>query len=153
MKHMALALALLMTACSPQAAKAPEPAPAPVAAAAPEPEGLSMVFAGDLPCADCPGLRTELTLTRDAPHSGDGKYKLVETYLERGAPITSTGVWGTLRGDATDEDATVYELNPDKAEGERRHYKRVGKDEALKVLGGDMKPLPDSLPSTLKRVK
>ena len=111
-----------------------------------------MSFSGLLPCADCPGLKTELTLTRDAPYSGDGTYRLVETYLERGAPFTSTGVWGTLRGDAIDPDATVYELNPEKAEG-RRHFKRVGNDEALKVLDGDMKPLPDSLPSTLKRVK
>lgn len=153
MKYLPMGLALLMAACSPQAAKAPEPAPAPVAAAAPTPEAVTMVFAGDLPCADCPGIRTELTLTRDAPYSGDGKFKLVETYIDRGAPFTSTGVWGTLRGDAVDPDATVYELNPDKAEGERRHYKRIGNDEALKVLGGDMKPLPDTLPSTLKRVK
>lgn len=152
MKYMALALALLMTACSPQAAKAPEPAPAPVAAAAPEPEGLSLVFAGDLPCADCPGLRTELTLTRDAPHSGDGKYKLVETYLERGAPITSTGVWGTLRGDATDEDATVYLLDPDKPDS-GRPFRRVGDDEALKALDKELKPWPSGLPDTLKRVK
>ncbi|MFZ3007635.1 MAG: copper resistance protein NlpE [Phenylobacterium sp.] len=152
MKYLALALALLMTACSPQAAKAPEPPPAPVAAAIPSPDAITMVFAGDLPCADCPGIRTELTLTRDAPYSGDGTYRLVETYLERGAPFTTTGKWGTLRGDATDEDATVYELNPEKAEG-RRHFKRVGNDEALKVLDGDMRPLPDSLPSTLKRVK
>nr|QQZ50169.1 copper resistance protein NlpE N-terminal domain-containing protein [Phenylobacterium glaciei] len=111
-----------------------------------------MTFVGSLPCADCPGIRTELTLTRDAPYSGDGKYSLVETYIDRGPPITTTGIWGTLRGDASDEDATVYELNPEKAEGERRHFRREG-DMALKVLGGDMKPLPDALPSTLKRVK
>ncbi|MDO8914079.1 MAG: copper resistance protein NlpE N-terminal domain-containing protein [Phenylobacterium sp.] len=153
MKYLALALALLMTACSPQAAKAPEAPPAPVAAAAPSPDALSITFAGDLPCTDCPGLRTELTLTRDAPYSGGGTYKLVETYLERGAPIITTGIWGTLRGDAVDPDATVYELNPEKPEPARRHFRRVGDDEALKVLGGDRTPLPDSLPSTLKRAK
>lgn len=150
MNPLALTLALLMAACSPPVAKAPPPPPP--AATAPAPEAMIMSFSGLLPCADCPGLKTELTLTRDAPYSGDGTYRLVETYLERGAPFTSTGVWGTLRGDAIDPDATVYELNPEKAEG-RRHFKRVGNDEALKVLDGDMKPLPDSLPSTLKRVK
>ena len=153
MKHQALGLALLLAACSPQAGKAPAAAPAPTAATAPTPEAMTMVFAGDLPCADCPGLRTELTLTRDAPYSGDGTYRLVETYIDRGAPFTTTGIWGVLRGDAIDPDATVYELNPEKAEGQRRHFKRVGNDEALKVLGGDMTPLPDALPSTLKRVK
>lgn len=153
MKYLALGFALLMVACSPRATEAPAPPPSPVAAAAPAPEAMTMVFAGDLPCADCPGIRTELTLTRDAPYSGDGKYKLVETYIHRGAPITSTGIWGTLRGDAVDPDATVYELNPEKPEPARRHFRRVGDDEALKVLGGDRTPLPDSLPSTLKRAK
>ena len=153
MNHLPLTLALLMSACSPPAAKAPAaPAAPPATAGTPVPEAMTMSFSGLLPCADCPGLKTELTLTRDAPYSGDGTYRLVETYLERGAPFTSTGVWGTLRGDAIDPDATVYELNPEKAEG-RRHFKRVGNDEALKVLDGDMKPLPDALPSTLNRVK
>ena len=126
MKYLALALALLMTACSPQAAKAPEPPPPPVAASTPAPDDMTMVFAGDLPCADCPGIRTELTLTRDAPYSGDGKYRLVETYIDRGAPFTSTGIWGTLRGDAVDPDSTVYELNPEKPESDRRAFKRLG---------------------------
>ena len=152
MKYLVLALALLMTACSPQAAKAPEAPPAPVAAATPAPDALSMTFVGDLPCADCPGIRTELTLTRDAPYSGDGTYKLVETYIDRGPPITSTGVWGTLRGDATDEDATVYLLNPDKPDS-GRPFRRVGDDEALKALDKELKPWPSGLPDTLKRVK
>lgn len=155
MRNLALAFALsLLAACSPPAAKAPAPpAPAPApAAAAPAAEPLIMSFSGLLPCADCPGLKTELTLTRDAPYSGDGTYRLVETYLERGAPFTTTGKWGTLRGDAVDPDATVYELDPDKPNG-ARHFMRVGNDEALQALDGDMKPLPDALPSTLKRVK
>ncbi|WP_421933286.1 copper resistance protein NlpE N-terminal domain-containing protein [Phenylobacterium sp.] len=158
MRNLALALALTaLAACSPPAAKAPA-APAPAAPAAapagtpPAAEPLTMSFSGLLPCADCPGLKTELTLTRDAPYSGDGTYRLVETYLERGAPFTTTGKWGTLRGDAIDPDATVYELDPDKPNG-ARHFLRVGNDEALKALDGDMKPLPDALPSTLKRVK
>ena len=149
MKYLALGLALSMAACSPPAAKPPPPAPAARAAPA---EPMSWSFAGDLPCADCPGLRTELTLTRKAAGWAEGTYKLVETYIDRGAPFTTTGDWTTLRGDATDPDATVYELNPDKPES-ARHFLRIGNDEALKVLGGDMKPLPDALPSTLKRVK
>ncbi|MES2341323.1 MAG: copper resistance protein NlpE [Pseudomonadota bacterium] len=152
MRNLALASALTaLAACSPPAAKAPAAPPAPVAAV-PAAEALTMSFSGLLPCADCPGLKTELTLTRDAPYSRDGTYRLVETYLERGAPFTTTGKWGALRGDAVDPDATVYELDPDKPNG-ARHFLRVGNDEALKALDGDMKPLPDSLPSTLKRVK
>lgn len=138
-----LALALSMTACSP---------PAPVAAATPSPEAMTMVFAGDLPCADCPGIRTELTLTRDAPYSGDGKYKLVETYIDRGALITTTGVWGALRGDAVDPDSTVYLLDPDKPDS-GRPFLRVGRDEVLKGLDKDLKTWPPGLPDTLKRVK
>jgi hypothetical protein len=116
------------------------------------PEPLVLRFAGDLPCADCPGIRTELTLTRKGAGWAEGTYSLSETYLERGGPRVTTGDWTTLRGDAADEDATVYELEPDHPE-RSRHFLRVGDDAALKALDRDLKPWPKGLPDTLKRVR
>ena len=153
------AVLLLLAACSPGAEpptappppKIPAPhmpAPPPAAAA----EAMSLKFEGVLVCADCPGIKTELTLTRKAEGWAEGSYRLVETYLERGAPFVSSGEWTTLRGDAKDPDTTVYQLNPDKPKS-ARHFLRVGQDEAIKALDGDLKPLPESLPSTLTRVK
>ncbi|MGL4829504.1 MAG: copper resistance protein NlpE [Vibrio sp.] len=48
------------------------------------------IYQGTLPCADCGGIETELTL------NADGSYKLTETYLDKeGEPFASEGafVW------------------------------------------------------------
>jgi copper homeostasis protein (lipoprotein) len=125
---------------------------APHARRAPAPEPLVLRFSGTLPCADCPGIATTLTLTRKAAGWAEGTYRLEQTYIGRGGPRVTTGDWTTLRGDATDDNATVYELDPDKTQG-AQHFLRVGDDVALRLLDGDMKPLPGKLPNTLKRVK
>ena len=115
-------------------------------------EPMVLRFAGDLPCADCPGVRIELMLTRKGVGWAEGTYSLSETNLERGGPHVTTGDWTTLRGDAADEDATVYELEPDHPD-RARHFLRVGDDKALKALDRDLKPWPKGLPDTLKRVR
>lgn len=122
------------------------------AAAAPGEEPMVLRYAGDLPCADCPGIRTELVLTRKAKGWAEGTYRLTETYLERGGPKVTTGDWTTLRGDAVDEDASVYQLNPDDTE-KQRNFLRVGDDLELKALDRDMKRWGGKVPDTLKRVR
>lgn len=131
--------------------KLPVPQPADVALTA-QTEPMTLTFSGVLLCADCPGIKTELVLTRKAAGWAEGTYRLTETYIDRGAPFVSTGDWTTLRGDATDDDATVYELNPDDPKT-ARHFLRVGDDQAIRTLDGDMKPLPKGLPDTLTRVR
>ena len=64
----------------------------------------------------------------------------------------TTGDWTTLRGDAVDPDASVYQLNPDHPETQR-NFLRVGDDLELKVLDRDMKRWGPGLPDTLKRVR
>lgn len=120
--------------------------------AAPGEEPLVLRFAGDLPCADCPGIRTELVLTRKGKGWAEGTYSLTETYLERGPARVTTGDWTTLRGDAVDPDATVYQLNPDRTEAQR-NFLRVGDDLELKVLDRDMKRWGGKVPDTLRRVR
>lgn len=123
---------------------------APAQAAPKEPPVLR--FSGVLPCADCPGIRTTLTLKRKGPGWAEGAYRLSETYIDRGPPRVTTGDWTTLRGDAADEDATVYELDSDHPE-RARHFLRIGPDRALKALDRELKPWPKGLPDTLKRVR
>lgn len=131
--------------------KPPIPQPADVTLTA-QTEPMTLTFAGTLLCGDCPGIKTELVLTRKAAGWAEGTYRLTETYLERSGPTVTTGDWTTLRGDALDEDATVYELNPDNPKT-ARHFLRVGDDQAIRTLDGDMKPLPKGLPDTLTRVR
>jgi uncharacterized lipoprotein NlpE involved in copper resistance len=104
-------------------------------------------YEGVLPCADCPGIRTELTLRRKAAGWAEGTYRLVETYLDRGSPQVTQGEWTTLRGDAVNEDAVVYELNPDKPD-RARHFERVD-DKTVSALGRDLAPPPKDTPAML----
>jgi copper homeostasis protein (lipoprotein) len=131
---------------------APASAVAPTAPAKPGEEPMVLRYAGDLPCADCPGIRTELTLTRKAKGWAEGRYSLSETYLERGGPHLTTGDWTTLRGDAADPDASVYQLDPDHPQTQR-NFLRVGDDLELKALDKDMKRWGGTVPDTLKRVR
>jgi len=67
-------------------------------------------YAGTMPCADCMGIRTVLTLYSEP---GPTRYELTETYVgtkdgDRSFP--SSGRWTVLRGSATDPDATVYQV-------------------------------------------
>lgn len=77
---------------------------------------ITRVYEGILPCADCPGIRYDLVL-ENQEFVGDGTFKLKMTYLEaengKDSDFESTGKWITLRGDADDINATVYQLNPD----------------------------------------
>src|SRR5215510_6268561 len=69
------------------------------------PQTTATKYAGTLPCADCAGIRTVLTLYSEP---GPTRYELVETYLatrdgDRSFP--SSGRWTVLRGSATDSNA------------------------------------------------
>ena len=108
------------------------------------------VYTGLLPCADCSGIQTELTLTRKASGWAEGRYLLKQTYIGRKvAPLVKTGDWTTLRGSAADYDDTVYELDPDD-QAHATHFLKI-REATIKALDKDLKPLPAGLPSTLKR--
>ena len=67
------------------------------------------VFEGVLPCADCEGIRTELTLYQDVANADNNSYILKETYLgvnTGDTTFTSKGKWDVLKG--TKADAGVY---------------------------------------------
>ena len=104
-------------------------------------------YVGVLACADCPGIRTELTLRRKAAGWAEGAYKLTETYLDRGPPEVTEGEWTTLRGDAVNEDAVVYELDPDKPD-RARHFEKVD-EKSVRALSRDLEPPPPDTPSLL----
>ena len=104
-------------------------------------------FVGTTPCADCPGIATELTLTRKDPYTAEGSYRLRMTYLERGPPLESAGDWTTLRGTPQDPDATVYELNPDEP-GQEQYWLKVG-DDRVTMLDRDLNPIQSDLNFTL----
>jgi copper homeostasis protein (lipoprotein) len=112
------------------------------------------VYKGSLPCADCSGLDTVLRLY--AKGKFDTTYAFyVRTQTYRGAPhgdvtISDRGEWTVLRGDAVDDNATVYQLNPD---DEQRSEALLVQDKgaALMQLDRDLKTIDTEKNVTLKR--
>jgi len=113
------------------------------------------VYKGTLPCADCEGLDTVLRLY--AKGKFDTTYAFyVRTQTYRGAPhgdvtYSDRGDWAVLRGDADDENATVYQLKPDSEQGSEALLVQDG-GASLMQLGLDLEPIDTTMNVTLKRV-
>jgi len=142
-------LVLAAVACTPP----PRP-PTPVAEATPGGRWLVGVFEGTLPCADCEGVRTRLTLWASGPHDfTDARYALAETYLgtREARRFRSEGTWTLLRGDADDPDATVYQLDPEKGDDARSFY--VVDERHLEQLDRTLHRTRAATPPVLERVE
>ena len=101
-------------------------------------------FNGVLPCADCPGIETELTLVND-----DLTYTLTQTYLDRdGQPFVSTGTWTTLRGFKDDENGVVYWLDP---ESNRESYYLKTSESTIVMLDKNQEMIMSDLNFTLTK--
>jgi copper homeostasis protein (lipoprotein) len=100
------------------------------------PRQLLGLYVGTLPCADCRGIRTELSLyVKGANQFSDATYTLRETYLGASGDersFESVGRWTILRGNRADPNATIYQLNPDQPR-KIRNFLRIS-DEELRLL-------------------
>jgi uncharacterized lipoprotein NlpE involved in copper resistance len=55
---------------------------------------LPGIYKGDLPCADCPGIKETLTLTATDSAQTSGSYLIEDLYLERDPkPFQTRGFW------------------------------------------------------------
>ena len=166
---LALCGALALSGCSkeeeaqpsPGAAPASDTAPAPAPPAPPpskeanspesvpelangEPLGL---FEGTLPCADCAGIRTVLTLYLEPD-----RYVLEETYLgtrDGDRSVRSEGRWSMLQGVGDAPDATVIRIDPGKPEGVKSFLEMGG--DALELLDREGHPIASDVPHRLVR--
>lgn len=98
-------------------------------------------FSGVLPCADCPGIETKLTL------NADNTYKLEMVYQERGdgKPFIETGKW------TPSKDLSTVELNNDKG-GEKNSYAWINKT-TLEQLDMEGNPIVSELNYRLVKAK
>jgi len=111
------------------------------------------IFVGVLPCADCSGIRSELRLYAQQPSGRPTRYETTETYLgtrDGDRTVRRAGRWTILRGSATDPDATVYQLDYDRANGQE-NLLRVS-DAELRLLDRDQREITSSAPHSLQRV-
>ncbi len=105
---MALVVALLSTACS----GGGNTAPAPRETAAPTTDtAYCGTYQGTLPAADCPGIKTVLTI------AADSTYSLSSQYIDRQAqPVVASGVYHLKQGGKLIELVTP-------SSGEKTYYK------------------------------
>jgi len=93
-------------------------------------------YTGILPCADCAGIRTSLTLYAD-------RYELRETYIgsrDGDRSFEKTGRVKVVRGSASDREATVYQLQAERSDPPR-NFLRVS-DSELRLLDAKLHDLP-----------
>lgn len=92
---------------------------------------VTAVYKGTLPCADCSGIDTTLTLYNDETYTMSSIYQ----GKNDNKPTIESGKWTTLRGDATDPNATVYQLYQDNSQ-ETQNYLVSG--DQLKQLDANL---------------
>lgn len=135
------------TAIAPEAAVSAEPAPVAAETAAATPETVAAFdvkafagsFSGTLPCVDCPGIDSKLTL------NADGTFALEEARQD------STSAANKLDGTWTvEEDNTRLRLDPNsKSEADRVYA--IASNDQIDLLGADGQPDASGLTYGLKR--
>lgn len=137
-------------------AQAPS-ASAPTEQAAPQATqqaATSQHYAGMLPCADCSGIRTDVTLnfTKDGQPQGFTMTEAYEGAQDSGEnhAFSSEGDFAVLTGTTVDPKAVVYHLMP--KDDEPTYYQRVD-DSTLRMLDKSMNPIQSEHSYDLKLVK
>lgn len=105
-------------------------------------------YEGVLPCADCGGIRTQITLFADT-----AMYRMTESYLGTASPDSSRqtqGTWTTLHGMEGNPDAIVYQLDPGDPEGARSFV--VVSDSELRMLDRERRQIASTLNYSLLRL-
>jgi copper homeostasis protein (lipoprotein) len=133
----ALSLALVVVIILKLQAK---PAASPVQTAETE---ITGIYAGDLPCADCPGITETLTLN-PSETPGHGRYILEDLYQERSPePFKTTGSWKINK-------PGILELIPDSPESQPQYF-QITKEGNLQMLDSNMQIINSPFNSILQK--
>lgn len=109
--------------------------------------GIPTTYVGTLPCADCSGLKVQLTMYRENPSQTSGKYDIQNTYLgTKGKPQYTKGTWKTITGDKTDPKATVFMLTADK--GDTQYFFKINENK-VKMLSKQLAEIQSPFNYTL----
>ena len=111
------------------------------------------IYEGSLPCADCSEIKTRLELFID-PSNAEPPFIIKQAFIgkkDEDQAVIDHGVYGTLKGEYRGNDATVYELNPDKKE-KRMYFLRVHPD-TLRMVDRNMQEISTGLNYDLVRTE
>lgn len=105
------------------------------------------VYAGTLPCADCSGIQTQLTLYIDMT------YEVKEIYQGKGKgnKVEAKGNFNEEKGYEDDPQATLVVLDYDKPGQERYFVRFTDKQDELQMLDQDRKQIKSTLNYTLMK--
>lgn len=123
--------------------------PAPLSVLAPpDEEAFVRTWQGVLPCSDCAGIQTRLTLRRD--DQGSQEFELEETYLgaDAGNVFTLAGDWRQVRQRGDSGPALVFRIDPDGAD----QWFELQDDGSLELLDAQGEPRPDAIGHRLQRI-
>lgn len=101
-------------------------------------KGFAGTFSGTLPCADCPGIDTKITL------KPDGTYTLHETYQGKKDSFDGDGTW------TAEENGQRIRLDPNSKSENDRLYAVKSNDE-IEVLDTEGNAIASTAPHALKR--
>lgn len=105
---------------------------------------LKGVYTGTTPCADCPGIKTTLTLSESA--SGHPTtYTLSLDYIDRDTKYTEKGKWTQ----SIWKNKTLITLVPQ--DSAQVTYYQVLSPTEIRQLDGERNDIPDSMPFTLTK--
>ncbi len=109
-----LGSAVLVTGCQSQQPEEPI-----------NPTAQKIIYSGMLPCADCSGIRTTLTLYRDQ-YDNPSRFELREEYLS-GSKVelsaSERGSWESEKRLQGNMEYDVYTINPDDPDADRQYIK------------------------------
>ena len=94
-------------------------------------------YTGTLPCADCVGIKTTLTL------HGDHTYTLSSLYIDRGNPFLEKGTWQQMNKN----NMQVYQLKS----GTVTSYYQIVDQSTIKMLDMNAKPIEAPFNLQLKK--
>lgn len=102
------------------------------------------IYQGDLPCADCPGIKETLTLESSNSAQTNGIYLLEDLYIERDPkPFQTRGVWEVIN-------TNILKLTPLVAEAQPNYY-QVLENNNLQMLDSNMQKIDSPFNSILTK--
>jgi uncharacterized lipoprotein NlpE involved in copper resistance len=105
---------------------------------------FSGTYTGNLPCADCPGIKETLTLTATNSAQNSGSYVLEDLYEERDPnPAKTTGTWEIIN-------SNILKLTPDTASSQSQYF-QVLSNGNLQMLGSNMQKIDSPFNSILSK--
>lgn len=118
----------------------------------PTPHSLEDRYSGLLPCADCSGIQTDISLWRDTTEADYGTFTEKEVYIDRNDdPVITNGQWSLLHGNSTDPDAIIFQLNPEES-SESMYFLKVD-DKNIKQLDVDKEEINSQMNYILEKSK